>query len=70
MLYRYMDEKKIPYKKNGKIVVAVDDNEVPVLNKIYITALQNRVKDVRLITPEEMKLYEPHCEVSYNVLKC
>ena len=63
-LYQYMDKKGIKYNKCGKVVVAVTDDEVPVLNQIYLTALTNKVKDVSLITPEEMQLYEPHCVVS------
>ena len=66
MLYKYLDEKKMPYKKCGKVVVAVNDDEVPVLNKIYQRACINKVKDISLISGEELELYEPHCKVSSN----
>ena len=61
-----MDKKGIKYNKCGKVVVAVTDDEVPILNQIYLTARTNKVKDVSLITLEEMQLYEPHCVVSIN----
>ena len=60
MLYKYMDDKKLPYKKCGKVVVAVDDEEVPRLKEIYLRACTNKVKDIRLINAEELKLIEPH----------
>lgn len=32
LMYAYLDEKKIPYKKCGKLIVATDESEVEQLN--------------------------------------
>lgn len=29
LCYKYFDEKRIPYKKVGKLIVAVEDAEIP-----------------------------------------
>lgn len=64
MMYRYLKEKNIPYKKCGKVVVAVDEKEVPALETIYKRACINGCKDIRLISGDELRKIEPHCRVS------
>ena len=64
MMYAYLEEKGIPFRKCGKVVVAVDEEEVPSLKKIYETACVNKCKDIRLISGEELKKIEPHCKVN------
>lgn len=32
LMYEYLDEKKIPYKKCGKLIVATDETEIEQLN--------------------------------------
>lgn len=46
----------------GKVVVATDEKELPFLEKIYQTGLENEIEGLRKITGEEVKEYEPHCE--------
>lgn len=31
MAYAYLDEKKIPYRRCGKLIVAVEESEIPAL---------------------------------------
>lgn len=64
MMYSYLEEKRLPYNKCGKVIVAVDEKEVPSLKKIYETARINKCKDIRLISAEELRKIEPHCKVS------
>ncbi len=45
----------------GKIVVATDEKELPFLEKIYQTGLENKIEGLRKIGPEEIKEIEPHC---------
>ena len=63
MMYNYLDSKGLPYKKCGKVIVAVDEDEVPLLKNLYIRACANRCKDIKMITAEELKQLEPHCNV-------
>ncbi len=64
LIYKYLDEKKIPYRRCGKVIVAVNDEEIPRLKKIYMRACANKCKDVKMIDREELLKIEPHCTVS------
>lgn len=61
--YRYFDEKNIPYKKCGKLVVAVTEKELSRLDELHRRALQNGVPDVQLINGDRIKEIEPYCQV-------
>lgn len=43
LLYAYAEERKIPFKKNGKVVVATSENEHRSLLRLYENALKNKV---------------------------
>ena len=45
------------------MIVAVDDDEVPRLMKLFERGKENGVRDLRLIGTEELKQLEPHCQV-------
>lgn len=62
LTYKYCDEKKIPYKKCGKIIVAVEKKELPQLEKLYQRGLENGVKDLKILDSKEIKDVEPYCE--------
>ncbi|GAB6024588.1 hypothetical protein CHUAL_009736 [Chamberlinius hualienensis] len=61
LMYKYCDEKNIPYKKCGKLIVAVDEHELPALANLYQRAIQNKCQDVQLIDGSKIKNIEPHC---------
>lgn len=44
----------------GKVIVAVDEDELPRLDKIYERGLQNDIEGIEKIGPEELKEIEPH----------
>ena len=46
-----------------KVIVAVKDEEIPRLHKLFERGQENGVKDLRLIGPEELKEIEPYCQV-------
>ncbi len=64
MVYNYLDEKKIPYKKCGKVVVAVDEEEIPRLKNLYMRACDNKCKGIKMIGMDELKKIEPNVNVS------
>lgn len=62
LTYKYCTEKHIPFKKAGKLIVAVEPSEVERLDNLYSRALQNNVKDISLLNQEEIKQLEPHVQ--------
>jgi len=59
--YKYFDEHNIPYKKCGKLIVAVDPVEVSRLDVLYQRGLANEVRDLQVIDGQKIKEIEPHC---------
>ena len=55
MLTRYCDERGIPYEKCGKVIVAVNESEVPALEELYRRGTANGVPGLRRIGPDELK---------------
>lgn len=47
-----------------KLIVAVEQEEIPRLKALYERGLQNGVQDLRLIQQEDIKKKEPYCRVS------
>lgn len=62
LTYKYCDDHNIPYKKCGKLIVAVTKEEVPRLDALYERGLQNDVKDLELIGPKKIREIEPSCQ--------
>jgi L-2-hydroxyglutarate oxidase len=60
-LVAFAKEHGIDHDVCGKIVVAVDESELPNLEKIYNIGLENEIEGLKKLTGEELKDYEPHC---------
>ncbi|ODN00187.1 L-2-hydroxyglutarate dehydrogenase, mitochondrial [Orchesella cincta] len=60
--YKYLDENHIPYKKCGKLIVAVSQEEIPRLKDLYERGLQNNVPNLEIVSKERIKSFEPYCE--------
>uniref|UniRef100_A0A2I3HXN4 L-2-hydroxyglutarate dehydrogenase, mitochondrial n=1 Tax=Nomascus leucogenys TaxID=61853 RepID=A0A2I3HXN4_NOMLE len=61
LLYEYCQQKGISYKQCGKLIVAVEQEEIPRLQALYERGLQNGVQGLRLIQQEDIKKKEPYC---------
>jgi len=61
MMWAYCEEKDIPYEACGKVIVAIKENELPGLQKLYERGVANGVPGVEVIGPERLKELEPHC---------
>lgn len=59
-LVEFCKEHAIDHDVCGKVVVAVDETELPFLDKIFEIGLQNKIEGIKKITGEEIKDYEPH----------
>ncbi|XP_053671399.1 L-2-hydroxyglutarate dehydrogenase, mitochondrial [Anopheles nili] len=60
--YKYFDEKNVPYKKVGKLIVATNPDEVERLNNLYQRALANNVPDVQMVDQAKIRDIEPYCK--------
>lgn len=63
LIYEYCNLKGIPYRQCGKLIVAVEQEEIPRLQALYERGLQNGVQGLRLIQQEDIKKKEPYCRV-------
>lgn len=61
LTYAYCDEKKIPYKKVGKLIVATDEVEVSRLMDLHERGIKNEVPDLQLIDGDKIQEIEPYC---------
>jgi len=62
LLYELCENKKIPFLKCGKIIVACSENDEEQLNIIKNKALANGVDNLSYLTKKEIKNYEPNVE--------
>lgn len=61
MLLSFCKEYDVPYELCGKIIVAVDDREIPVMEGIYQRGIQNGLSGLKKIDAAEVKEIEPYC---------
>lgn len=59
-LLNFCDEHSIPYNLCGKLIVAVDESELPALENLYTRGLENGLTQITKIAKEEISEYEPH----------
>jgi len=60
-LVAFAKEHGVKHDVCGKIVVAMEEEELPRLQKIHQRGVANGIEDLRLITAEEIKAIEPYC---------
>ncbi|XP_051873444.1 L-2-hydroxyglutarate dehydrogenase, mitochondrial isoform X2 [Pristis pectinata] len=59
--YAYFEKKGIPYKRCGKLIVAVEQEEIVRLKALFKRGQQNNVQGLRLIDAKEIQEREPYC---------
>jgi (S)-2-hydroxyglutarate dehydrogenase len=59
-LLDFCNEEHIPYELCGKIIVATREDELERLESLYQRGLQNGLTEIKKISGEEIKKYEPH----------
>ncbi len=62
LLYELCQKYSIPHKKLGKFTVAIEENEIKDLEKMYEQGKRNGVDDIVLLSREEFKKLEPNAE--------
>ncbi|MEU3619261.1 L-2-hydroxyglutarate oxidase [Streptomyces sp. NPDC006872] len=60
LLREYCQDRELPYRELGKLVVAVREDELGRMNDLYDRARNNHVPDLRRISREEIREIEPN----------
>lgn len=60
MLIDFCDTHKVDYDLCGKVVVAIDENELPELEKLYKRGLEHGLNNLKMLDAKGIKEYEPH----------
>ena len=59
LLYEFAKDNKIPHRRCGKLIVASEDKEIPVLKKLLLQGLENGVSDLEMVSSDYIKDVEP-----------
>lgn len=59
-LIDFCEANDIEHEICGKIIVATKESELPLLQNLYERGLQNGLKDLKLLNPEQIYQVEPH----------
>ena len=62
LLYQHCQQYKVPFKKVGKCIVAVTQQEQSQLNEILIKAKNNDVLDLEALSVKQLKSLEPNLQ--------
>jgi L-2-hydroxyglutarate oxidase len=60
LLVEFCKEHNVPFELCGKIVVASSPAELPLLENLYARGQQNGLQNLKKLSREELKEYEPH----------
>jgi L-2-hydroxyglutarate oxidase len=61
-LVRFAEEHNVPHDVCGKVVVAVESSELPMLEKIHGIGQQNEIEGLERIDGYQLREIEPHCK--------
>jgi len=62
LLYRYCEEKKVSYKKTGKLIVATEESEIPKLKALFENGQQNGIDGLSFWEKSDIKKVEPNIQ--------
>jgi L-2-hydroxyglutarate oxidase len=60
LLVEFCRKQEVPFELCGKIVVATEPQELPLLEALHQRGQQNGLHNLKKLKPEELKEYEPH----------
>lgn len=60
LLLDFCTQNNIPFELCGKIIVATDEAEKPLLNNLFVRGQQNGLENLKRLTKAELKEHEPH----------
>jgi L-2-hydroxyglutarate oxidase len=59
-MYRFCQEHGIPHERCGKVVVALQESELPALQELERRGQANGLRGLRRLSAEEIRAHEPH----------
>lgn len=68
LLYRYCQDRQVPFKRTGKIIVATESSDVASLRKYAEQAKANGVVDLRWLSRDDVLKLEPAIECDSALL--
>lgn len=60
LLIDFCRKHEVPFELCGKIIVATDEKELPLLHNLFTRGQQNELQNLKMLSREELKEYEPH----------
>lgn len=60
LLIDFCRKNEVPFDLCGKIIVATEEKEIPLLKTIYDRGQQNGLQNLKMLKAEQLKDYEPH----------
>lgn len=60
MLIDFCRKYEVPFSLCGKVIVATEEKELPVLKTIFERGQQNGLQNLKMLKAEDLKEYEPH----------
>lgn len=61
LAYEYCQKKGLPYNQCGKLIVAVEQEEIPRLKALFERGQKNNVRDLSIIDAKGIREREPYC---------
>lgn len=61
-LVQFAKDHKVKHDVCGKVIAAIEEKELPHLEKIYQHGIQNGIENMRRVTAAEIREIEPHCQ--------
>lgn len=61
-MYRYCEERGVPFKRCGKVVVATREDERPRLEELRLRGTANGLRDLRIMDRAELRELEPEVD--------
>ena len=61
LLLEFAKKNKINHQITGKLIVAISENQIESLNRLFEYGQSNGIKNIRLIDRDEIKEIEPNC---------
>lgn len=61
LLWEYCERKGIEYRNVGKLIVATQQREVPLLDELYDRGVANGIEGLELLDGAGIRTREPHC---------
>lgn len=60
-LWEYCDRNGIPYRSVGKLIVATEERELPLLDDLYRRGIANGIENLEIVDAAGIAEREPHC---------